>query len=156
MVTAEKWQEYLNMAAGPSKPDFYVDIIRRLRDAGFQLATPEMAAVYLGNPDSTLVSMLEMESYRNLCKMVEVKGTGIFGYHTHCRSEDIFGAILNCCVHFKAYKDPVWVLPPTDDEEMISNMFVFVVGEDALDKIRKLVTPQTVHLGGGVIEIKGK
>lgn len=162
MQTAKGWEKELKALSPlqlPSPPSYYRRMLRDFRDCGFRLATAEMANLYfalvLGAKPNALPEDRYYESPwlehladiaygQHLTEMTEVS-PGWFAYATHARSEDLFEAIQKCLEYFADQLPEVWIMPVTDDEEMVGLTFEFLVGSEAevSARLRSAEVPQS-------------
>ena len=110
----------------------YDQVIRRIYDAGANLATSEMADL--------APAQAMWEIYGSGCDD-EQRPEGIIRLYTHARSEMI-EVFIDYTIRkwIGEQKGDVWLLPVFDDEEYVSWDFFFMVGtrEEVIKKLKKL------------------
>jgi hypothetical protein len=110
---------------------YFDQTIRRIYDAGANLATPEMEAL-------APADML-WERFASGCED-EPRPEGVVRFCNHERSGSITAFIDFTIVPWIKENGEVWLLPVFDDEEYISWDLFFVVGTEAevLEKLKAI------------------
>jgi hypothetical protein len=120
--------------------DYYLSVLRSAYNAGVDLATPEMAAIWPYD---------NWDAYYGLAEICETKGPvgGIIWLENHERTKPIEDFIRHNLTEWVEERltemegeGGVWLMPVFDDEEYVSWNFFFMLGteEAVVDALSKM------------------